>query len=246
MFHIFGKKLFLVDHLQKFVDIHNHILPGIDDGAKTSEDAIALIRGFSEFGVDNFIATPHIIHNYYPNTPQTINQSLALLKNELLKVDLREVAIAASAEHMIDDNFETILDRKDVMHMRNDYLLIEMSYLQPPLNFDTAIVKIASKRYYPVLAHPERYNFLHFKPRKYGHYKEQGILFQLNFLSLGDFYGKEVQRMTMKLLDDGLIDYAASDVHNLHQLKALKELTVSRRVLKQMLPIINNTIATFY
>jgi len=246
MFHIFGKKLFLIDQLQKFVDIHNHILPGIDDGAKTCEDSIALIKGFSEFGVTNFIATPHIIHNYYPNTPQTINQSFELLKNELLKVDLREVTIAASAEHMIDDNFESILEKEEVMHMRNDYLLIEMSYLQPPLNFDTAIVKIVSKRFYPILAHPERYNFLHYKPRKYTRFKEQGILFQLNLLSLGDFYGKEVLRMALKLLDNGLIDFAASDVHNLHQLNSLKELTVSRKVLRQILPVINNTIETFY
>ena len=246
MFHIFGKKLYLIDHLQKFVDVHNHILPGIDDGARTNEDAIALIKGFGEFGVSNFIATPHIIHNYYPNTPETITASLNELKAELLKVGLRDVAITASAEHMIDDNFESILEKEEVMHMRNDYLLVEMSYLQPPLNFETAMIKIASKRYYPILAHPERYNFLHYKPRKYGQYKEKGILFQLNLLSLGDFYGKDVSKMGLKLLEDGLIDYVASDVHNLHQLGALKSITLSRRQLRQILPVINNTIETFY
>lgn len=246
MFHIFGKKIFLIDHLQKFVDIHNHILPGIDDGAKTNEDAIGLIKGFADFGVSNFIATPHIFHNLYPNTPETIFQSVDLLKNALLNAGLRDIYIAASAEHMIDDNFETILEKEEVMHMRNDYLLVEMSYLQPPLNFDAAIVKIVSKRYYPILAHPERYNFLHFKPKKYGQYKEQGILFQLNLLSLSDFYGKEVYRMGLKLLDDGLIDFAASDVHNLHQLNSLKELTISKKILKQLLPVINGTIETFY
>lgn len=246
MFHIFGKKLYLIDHLQKFVDIHNHILPGIDDGAKTNEDSIALIKGFADFGVDSFIATPHIIHNYYPNTPQTINQSLEQLKNELLIVDLREVSIAASAEHMIDDNFEIILERNEVMPMRKDFLLIEMSYLQPPLNFDTAIVQIVTNKLYPILAHPERYNFLHFKPRKYGDYKDQGILFQLNLLSLGDFYGNEVSKMSAKLIEDGLIDYVASDIHNLEQLNTLKELTVSKKVLNQIIPIIHSTIETFY
>ncbi|MBT8183805.1 MAG: histidinol phosphatase [Eudoraea sp.] len=246
MLQIFGKKLFLIDHLQNFVDIHNHILPGIDDGAKTNEESIALIKGFAEFGVSNFIATPHIIHNYYPNTPQTINQSLERLKNELLMKDLREVYVAASAEHMIDDNFESILQKEEVMHMRNDYLLIEMSYLQPPINFDAAVIKIASKRLYPILAHPERYNLLHFKPRKYTDYKNQGIHFQLNLLSLGDFYGSEVTKMTTKLIEEGLIDYVGSDVHNLHQLNSLKELTISKKVLDQVIPIIHNTIETFY
>lgn len=246
MFHIFGKKLFLVDYLEKFVDIHNHILPGIDDGAKTVDESLALIKGFSEFGVNSFIATPHIMHNYYPNTPQSINQALTVVRNELLKEDLKDIAIAASAEHMIDDNYETILYQHEVIPLRSDYLLVEMSYLQPPLNFDTAIVKTVSKRFYPILAHPERYNFLHHKTRKYGLYKEQGILFQLNLLSLGSFYGKEVPRIAAKLLDEGLIDFAASDVHNLDQLNSLKELTVSKKVIRQMLPIINNTIETFY
>lgn len=245
MFHIFGKKLFLVDYLEKFVDIHNHILPGIDDGAKTPKESIALIKGFADFGVNKFIATPHIMHNYYPNNPQTIAGALSTLSSELLKNDLKDVSIVASAEHMIDDNYESILQEDNVMPMHNDYLLVEMSYLQPPLNFDVAIIKTVSKRFYPILAHPERYNFLH-RTKKYTQYKDQGILFQLNLLSLGDFYGKEVPRMAMKLLEDDLIDYAASDVHNLQQLNSLKELSVSKKVLRQMLPIINATIETFY
>lgn len=245
MFHIFGKKLFLIDYLEKFVDIHNHILPGIDDGAKTAEESVQLIKGFSDFGVTSFIATPHIMHNYYPNTPQTIKEALSLLSNELLKNNIKDVAIAASAEHMIDDNYEAILHEEKVMPMRKDYLLIEMSYLQPPLNFDIAVIKTVSKHYYPILAHPERYNFLH-RTRKYTQYKEQGILFQLNLLSLGNFYGNEVPKMAMKLLDEGLIDFAASDVHNLHQLNSLKELSVSKKVLRQMLPVINTTIEAFY
>ena len=246
MFHIFNKKLFLIDYLEKFVDVHNHILPGIDDGAKTARESISLIQGFSDFGVSSFIATPHIMHNYYPNTPQSINQALALVRNELLKADMKDVSIAASAEHMIDDNYESILLAGDVMPMRNDYLLVEMSYLQPPLNFDTAIIKTVSQRYYPILAHPERYNFLHYKTKKYAQYKEQGILFQLNLLSLGDFYGKEVPKIAHKLLEDDLIDFTASDVHNITQLNSLKNLTVSKKILRKMLPIINRTIETFY
>ncbi|MEX0288359.1 MAG: tyrosine-protein phosphatase [Flavobacteriaceae bacterium] len=246
MFHIFGKKLFLIDYLENFIDIHNHILPGIDDGAKTPKDSMDLIQGFAQFGVSNFIATPHIMHNYYPNTPQSINQALSLVRNELLMANMKDVAIAASAEHMIDDNYETILHHDDVMPMRSDYLLVEMSYLQPPLNFDTAIIKTVSKRYYPILAHPERYNFLHFKTKKYGKYKEQGILFQMNLLSLGDFYGKEVPKIAHKLLDEGLIDFVASDVHNLNQLNSLKNQTVSKKVVRKLLPIINKTIETFY
>jgi len=246
MFHFFEKKKFLVDYLENFVDIHNHILPGIDDGAKTVEDALVLIKEFSNLGITNFIATPHIMHNYYPNSPMRINTAFAHLKDALLKHNFNDVTIAAAAEHMIDDNFENLLEIKEVMPIRKDYLLIEMSYLQPPINFDSAIIKTASNSFYPILAHPERYSFLHTSSKKYSQYKSQGILFQLNILSLSNFYGKEVLKKASKMLDEGLIDFVATDVHNLQQLEAIKELKISQKNLRLLLPIINKTIETFY
>ncbi|UWX56116.1 hypothetical protein NYZ99_07405 [Maribacter litopenaei] len=110
MFSFFTKKRYLIDHLEGFVDIHNHILPGIDDGAKSVEDSLALIKGFGEFGVTDFICTPHIMENYYPNTPETINNSLGLLQNALKMNELKRVHIQAAAEHMIDAGFENRLD----------------------------------------------------------------------------------------------------------------------------------------
>lgn len=246
MFHIFNKKRFLADYLENFVDIHNHILPGIDDGAKTAVDSLALIREFSELGIHKFVATPHIMHNFYDNTPTSIISSLHELKNELLKNDLRDVSIEASAEHMIDDNFEIILENDGIMPLRRSYLLIEMSYLQPSINFDEAVQQIATKRYFPIFAHPERYVYLHNNMKRYRDYKKQGILFQLNLLSLGEFYGTDVKKMALKLLNEGLIDFVASDVHNLNQLKHLKELSATNQLLKLVLPIIEKTIYNFY
>lgn len=246
MFDFFTKKDFLIDYLENFVDIHNHILPGIDDGAKTPLESLEIIQAFSEIGIKKFIATPHIMHNYYPNNPQTIQGALALVNNELLKNDLRDICISAAAEHMIDDNFEVLLDESQVMPMKGAYLLVEMSYLQPPINFDEGIIKTASNGYFPILAHPERYNFLHQKMKKYSHYKEQGILFQLNLLSLSNYYGSQVPKVSIKLLEEGLIDFIASDIHNLDQFEALKNVTVTTKTIKQLLPIINRTKETFY
>ncbi len=246
MFHFFNRKKFLIDYLEGFVDIHNHILPGIDDGAKTVKESVELIKAFSGFGVKRFISTPHIMNNYYPNDRGTITNSLNLLKSALMAENLKDISIEASAEHMIDDNFETILENKGVMPLKVNYLLVEMSYLQPPINFEEAIIKTAAKRFYPVLAHPERYGFLHHNMRKYNRYKEHGILFQMNLLSLGEYYGKEVPKVATELLEEGLIDFLGSDVHNIAQLNSLKNLTVSRKTLEQLLPIISNTIETFY
>ena len=246
MFHFFSKKKFLFDYLEGFIDIHNHILPGIDDGAKTVDESIGLIKAFSELGVKHFIATPHIMSNYYPNTKETIQAALSELKNALLQNGLTDISIEASAEHMIDDNYEFLLESSGVMPMKKDYLLVEMSYLQPPINFDDAIIKTASNRFFPILAHPERYGFLHHRMKRYNQYKDNGILFQMNLLSLSEYYGKEVPKVAHELLENGFIDFLGSDIHNMNQFNALKKLTVSKKTLEQLLPLINNTIETFY
>jgi len=246
MFQFFSKKNYLVDYLEGFVDIHNHILPGIDDGAKTVEESLELIKGFSAIGIRKFIATPHIMHNYYPNDYESIHKAQGILLDRLLKEGMKEISLDVAAEHMIDSNFELLLDQSKEMAHISRYLLIEMSYLQPPINFDQALEKIAIHRYIPILAHPERYNFLHAGSSKYTKFKSSGILFQMNLLSLSDYYGKEVQNKTFKLLQDGLIDYAASDVHNSHQLESLKEIQIKNRHIKLLLPVIEKTINDFY
>jgi tyrosine-protein phosphatase YwqE len=244
MFHIFSKKKFLVDALNGFVDIHNHILPGIDDGAKNIEDSMKLITSFSEIGIERFIATPHIMETSYPNTPHTIQQALAIVKNELNKKNLKNIKIEAAAEHMIDANFENLLERLEVMPIKKEYLLIEMSYLQASLNFDDAVKNITSHHYFPILAHPERYHYLH-ESNKYDTYKNKGILFQMNLLSLSPYYGGDVSKMAQKLLNKNLIDFFGTDVHNLKQLEALKAIKISDKLLKQILPIIERTVYTF-
>ena len=246
MFNFFTKKYFLVDYLKDFVDIHNHILPGIDDGAQTVDESIELIRGYGEIGISKFIATPHIMHNYYENDSETINTALGLLKTGLLELKMKDVSIEVAAEHMIDDNFENLLDKGAVMPIRKEYLLMEMSFLQPPLNFDQAIGSIARNGYYPILAHPERYNFLRVDSSRYAEFKKKGIAFQLNLLSLGDYYDPDTQKKAAKLLDDKMIDYVATDIHGQRHLQALKKVTLNSRTLKQVLPLINETIVTFY
>jgi len=244
MFHIFKKKKFLIDYLGDFVDIHNHILPGIDDGAKTVEESLNLIKGFSEIGIERFIATPHIMDNYYPNNFQTIQQALAILKNELAKKGISQVTIEAAAEHMIDANFEILLENSEVLPLKKNYLLVEMSYLQASINFEEAITKISSNSYFPILAHPERYGYLH-HTKKYSHYKNNGILFQLNLLSLSDYYGKEVFKTAQNLLENNLIDFAGSDVHNIRQLNALKGIKISTKIARQLVPVLERTITNF-
>ncbi|TLP77562.1 tyrosine-protein phosphatase [Maribacter sp. ACAM166] len=245
MFSFFTKKHFLIDHLEGFIDIHNHILPGIDDGAKTVDESIELIKGFAEFGVTDFICTPHIMENYYPNNPTTINKSLSLLKNGLKMNNLDYINVNAAAEHMIDSGFEKLLDEKNILPLSKSYLLIEMSYLQPSLNFDIAVTKITNKGLFPIFAHPERYAYLHNRLGEYKSLKKKGLLFQLNLLSLGDYYGTEVQKVAKTLLKNNLIDFAASDVHKVSQLESLKKLRIDTKTLHYLKPILQKTTYNF-
>lgn len=245
MFTFFAKKNFLVDHLEGFVDIHNHILPGIDDGAKTTEESIELIKEFSNLGMKHFIATPHIMQDYYPNNSETISKALDTLKEALSKQGLENILIEASAEHMIDSNFEALLEKKEVIPLKHEYLLVEMSYLQPSINFEAAIDRVKSSGFFPILAHPERYVFLFSQNKRYTEYKKQGILFQMNLLSLGDFYGNKVKKNALSLLDNGQIDIFGSDVHNLEHITSLKEIKISEKLLKIIQPILENSWLRF-
>lgn len=237
----------MADYLHGLVDIHNHILPGIDDGAKSVDDSINLINGFAELGVKSFICTPHIMHNHYDNTPTTIKKSFQQLEAELEKKGINDVSLDTAAEHMIDDNFESILRNQQVMPLHKEYLLVEMSFLQPSFNFEMAIDEVARQQYFPILAHPERYMYFHQKYGKYPSMKSNGIMFQLNLLSLAsESYGTNITKMAEKLLGDGLIDFVGTDVHNARQLGLLKEIKLSNKVLNQLLPVIERTIQVFY
>ncbi|WP_423998864.1 tyrosine-protein phosphatase [Maribacter sp. IgM3_T14_3] len=245
MFSFFSKKHFLIDHLDGFIDIHNHILPGIDDGSKTVEDSIELIKSFGEFGVTDFICTPHIMENYYPNTPTTINTSLSLLKNALKMSNLEHVTINAAAEHMIDSGFEKLLVDKHIMPIAKSYLLIEMSYLQASINFDSSVEKIKSAGLFPIFAHPERYAYFHNKLKSLHKIKDKGVFFQLNMLSLSNYYGKDVNKVATYLIKENLVDFIASDTHSINHLNQLKTITVNTALLDLLFPIITKTIYSF-
>ncbi|APQ19379.1 histidinol phosphatase [Maribacter hydrothermalis] len=245
MLSFFSKKNYIIDHLEGFIDIHNHILPGIDDGSKSVTDSLDLIKGFGEFGVSDFICTPHIMENYYPNNPTTINSSLSLLKNGLKMSNLNHVNINVAAEHMIDSGFEKLIEEKKIMPLSKRYLLIEMSYLQASINFEQSIDKIKENGFHPILAHPERYAYLFSKKNIYTYYKSKGVFFQLNILSISGFYGKTIQKIAYKLLDDLKFDFIASDAHNMGHINELKKITLNKKQLNSIIPLIKNTNTFF-
>lgn len=246
MFQIFSKNSYLVDQLEGLVDIHNHILPGIDDGAKTVEDSVQLLRGFKSFGINEFVCTPHIHSDLYPNTPHTIQSTEALLKAELLKhQDLAGIHLESAAEHLIDSDYEQRLDQNQFMPLRRFYVLVEVSFLQPSLNFDTAITKTQNLGYHPILAHPERYSFLHGGLSGYQRIKSKNIYLQLNLLSIAGHYGATIQKESFRLLKEGLADFVGSDVHNINHLESLKKAKLKGKNLQLFKKAVENTKRMF-
>ncbi|MCF7568659.1 histidinol phosphatase [Sabulilitoribacter arenilitoris] len=245
MFHFFSKKVFLKDLLEDFVDIHSHILPGIDDGAKNTSESIELIKGMQALGVKQFMPTPHVMQDFYPNTDETIGDAYQQLLDALDSKILSEITINPAAEYMLDDSFQKQLDTQELFTLKGNYLLIEMSYFQPPINLEEIIFKIKMKGYLPILAHPERYSFYHNTKGYYKKLKQLGCFFQLNLLSLSDHYGNSVEKTASYLLEEQLIDFVATDTHNKNHIKKLSNLTLDKSLVKKLPIIVEKTCNTF-
>jgi len=224
---------------ENFVDIHNHLIPGIDDGAKSLDESVTLIKRMHNYGIKNFICTPHIMSVLYENTPEIINEKLSILQHHLSNIGLSDIKISAAAEYMLDDNFETLLKEKKLLPLKDNMILVELSYLNPPLNLYEVIFNIQIAGYKPVLAHPERYSFFHKNYNEYLKLKEAGCLFQLNLLSLSNYYGKETKKIALKLLEDKLIDFAGSDTHHEKHLNALETIN-NPAIIKLITPVLKN------
>ena len=236
----FKKKIPLTDFFTDgFVDIHSHLLPGIDDGAKDMDTSIALLLKMASYGIKNFITTPHVLGSVYPNSSEVIKQKLAAVKKELEKREIKGISIQAAAEYMLDGEFSALLDQKDILVLKDNYVLVEMSYFSAPINLYELLFKIQLKGYKPVLAHPERYNFYHTDFKSYYKLKQAGCLFQLNLLSLTDQYGKGVQKTSEKLLKENLYDFVGTDTHHQNHLELLPKIG-TKKTLEKIKHLLNN------
>jgi protein-tyrosine phosphatase len=247
MFSIFQKKEFLIDHLNGITDIHNHILPGIDDGAKNLDESIGLLNQFKEIGIEKFICTPHIMNDFYPNTIDTIGNALkALISKIESHPEFKNLQIDAAAEYMMDQAFIDLLENEKLLVLKDNMVLVEMSYFQAPINLNEILFKLRTKGYKPVLAHPERYAFFHSKDlSQYEDLKNRGCLFQINSLSLTKHYGQHIQKVAHKLLQNGMIDFIGSDSHRDQHVQKISSIQIPNNLMKPIKKVIENTRANF-
>ena len=195
------------------VDVHSHFIPGIDDGSENMSMSLEMIKAMSELGYRKVITTPHIMGDFFKNTPEIILSGLEQVRNELRREQI-PIELDAAAEYYLDFDFPFKLGEGNLLTFGGNYLLFELSYLNPPDSLNQMIFEIQTRGFKPVLAHPERYPYFFHNPEIYREIREKGALLQLNINSLSGYYSPDTRRVAMWLIDQQLIDFLGSDCHH--------------------------------
>lgn len=222
-------------------DIHAHLIPNIDDGPKTMEAALALIRGLKSLGYHTLTATPHVYTQFYPNTVEIIQTKFNQLQKAVEKGKI-DIQLKCAAEYYLEDTFEVLLAEDKVLKLEGDRVLVETSLMAQDPKLLHYIFNIQMKGLQPVLAHPERYTYM--SEKDYQHLIDGGCEFQLNLLSLEGHYGKEVLKKARYLLKQKYINFVGSDVHHLKHLNKLTKFIRSGKAvhLLQQQTLFNNAL----
>lgn len=208
------------------IDLHSHLIPGIDDGAQTMEESMVLLKGMSVLGYEKVITTPHIMLDAYRNTPQIIQEGLHALQQAASEENI-DIKIEAAAEYYLDDGFYDLLEKGDMMTIKGEYLLFETSYTSKPLALEEMIFEIGAAGYRPLMAHPERYRYIKDPRKEYGRLKDLGVMFQVNLNSFSGHYGKSAKTLAHFLSKEGMINFLGSDVHHKKQVETLSNVFLS-------------------
>jgi len=206
----FRKRVSLKDSgiFRGFTDWHCHLLPGVDDGVQTMQESLQVLSHYEELGISEVWLTPHIMEDI-PNRTEDLKQRFM----ELNAAYQGNITLHLAAENMLDNLFEERLAKNDLLPLGKEgkHLLVETSYFNPPMGLDNILLRIKSKGYVPVLAHPERYVYM--DESDYRQLKGMNVLFQLNLSSIVGGYGSEVKKKAGWLLKNGFYDLTGSDTH---------------------------------
>ena len=217
------------------VDIHNHILPGIDDGAKDVNESLELINGMKNLGYKKIIATPHIYNKLYENNRESITNSYNLIKNKLPK----DIEFEFSAEYMLDNIFINKIDDEKLLTINKKYILVETGFISKPIFFDEATLKLSSNGYKIILAHPERYPYAQ-DIKTIKSFRNKGIFIQMNLLSICGYYGNKIKKISNEFINNKLVDFIGTDIHNYNQLNYIKNAKINSNI-ENLKKIFDNT-----
>ncbi|PZX59911.1 tyrosine-protein phosphatase YwqE [Algoriphagus ratkowskyi] len=225
------------------VDMHSHLIPGIDDGSSTMEESLLLVKRLSDYGLRKIITTPHIMSEYYRNTPEIIKMGLEDLRRAVKKEEI-PIEIEAAAEYYMDEIFlDKIKNGEEVLTFGDNYILVETSFINKPQMLLETIFQLEMAGYKPILAHPERYQYLISDKGLLQDLTDRNMLFQLNLLSLTGFYSKPIKDFGEMLVEKGLVRFFGTDCHNPRYLDMMETLPKSKLFSKiKQLDLLNSSL----
>ncbi len=221
MLSIFSRKRRYNDLSWLEVDVHNHLLPRLDDGSASVSQSLELLAALTNQGIKQFIATPHIWDGIYPNNKVSIQRSW----EELLQdADLPRNQVRYAAEYMAGEQLLEDVDNPLVplLCLAGGYLLVEMPLASESPFIMDIIRKLTSRGITPILAHPERYIYYQHAPSILKTYKDMGCLLQVNLLSCYGYYGPRERNVVKYLAGKGMVDLVGTNVHDHRHVKAME------------------------
>jgi len=225
------------------VDIHSHLIPGIDDGVETFEEAGEILRFMINLGYTKVVTTPHIMGDFYQNNPGIINEGLNELR-EYLKTEKIDIEVDAAAEYHLDEHFISLIENnEELLTIGNNYILFETPFMNEPVYLKETIFTLASKGYKPILAHPERYNYLLDNWSFIEELIDRGVFLQINLMSLSGHYSKPVQKMAEKLLKKQMVSFVGSDIHRPAHLDSFHRSFHNKFLTRASNDILNNSLS---
>jgi protein-tyrosine phosphatase len=244
LFDLFKKKKEVLEpfDLSRFkVDIHSHLIPGIDDGSQTMDQTIAMLAKFQSLGYKKVITTPHVMSDSFPNTSENILAGLEDVRAEIKKVGLT-IEIEAAAEYYFDETFVAKIKAKDLLTFGDNYVLLEFAFHSPPQYIDQMFFELQSRGYRPVVAHFERYMYYLGKIDRAIEWRQKGINIQININSLSGHYGPDIKKQAERLIDAGEFDFIGTDCHRIEHLILLENSLTSPYIHKIGNYLLKNTI----
>lgn len=225
-FNFFGGEKEQLSSLTDFslmqVDLHSHLIPGIDDGVKTLEESLDLLRQFETLGFKKIITTPHVMSDGFNNASEIILKGRDKVREAMKQNDIH-IGFDAAAEYYLDETMYEKIEKKDLLTMGDNYVLVELSFFSKSGNLTDLVYKMQVAGYNVILAHPERYPYYYQKNFEgYNSLKDHGIYLQMNIMSLSGRYGNHAKMAAEKLIDENMIDFVGTDLHGMKHMEAIK------------------------
>lgn len=195
------------------IDIHSHILPNIDDGARSVEETFELIKEAEEAGFEAIVSTSHYMEGYYETDVPEREIWINIIHQKLQEKN-KNIKLYLGNEIYLTENMISLLEEGKASTINDtSYVLFEMPLNVEPFNLYNMIYEMMQQKIVPILAHPERYTFVQQDPELIYDLIEKGVLMQANYASITGYYGKKAQMIVKKLLENNMIHFLGSDVH---------------------------------